>query len=112
MSKRDTDRRLDEDTQILTRKRLKRPPLYRVIFHNDDYTTRDFVVMVLQRYFHKARAEATSIMLHIHTRGKGIAGVYPYDLAATKIAQVEQLAQQNQMPLRLTMEPESGGEEE
>lgn len=112
MSERDTDRRLDDDTQLLTRKRFKKPPLYRVVFHNDDYTTREFVVMVLEDHFHKTRAEATSVMLHIHTRGKGIAGVYPYDIAATKIAQVEQLAQQNQMPLRLTMEPESGGEEE
>lgn len=112
MSERDTDRRLDDDTDLLTRKRVKKPPLYRVVFHNDDYTTRDFVVMVLENYFHKSRAEATSVMLHIHTRGKGIAGIYPYDIAATKIAQVEQLAQQNQMPLRLTMEPESGGEEE
>ncbi|MCB9549933.1 MAG: ATP-dependent Clp protease adaptor ClpS [Myxococcales bacterium] len=83
--------------------------MYRVIFHNDDYTTRDFVVLVLMRYFHKSHAEASTIMLHVHTQGRGIAGIYPYDIAATKISQVEQLASKHQMPLRLTMEPDEGG---
>lgn len=110
MSKpRGTDPKNTEDTQVLTRKKLTRPPLYRVVFHNDDYTTREFVVLVLMRYFHKSHAEASSIMLHIHTQGRGIAGIYPYDIAATKIAQVEQLASKHQMPLRLTMEPDEGG---
>lgn len=118
MSNRDRERDdfdHDEERQsdVLTKKRLKRPPLYRVIFHNDDYTTRDFVVMVLMRYFHKSHAEATSVMLHVHTKGKGIAGIYPYDIAATKVAQVEQLARQHEMPLRLSLEPEDdGGREE
>ncbi|MEZ4463787.1 MAG: ATP-dependent Clp protease adaptor ClpS [bacterium] len=106
---RGTEPRHDEDTQVLTRKKLARPPMYRVIFHNDDYTTRDFVVLVLMRYFHKSHAEASTIMLHVHTQGRGIAGIYPYDIAATKISQVEQLASKHQMPLRLTMEPDEGG---
>lgn len=108
----DDDPRRDEKTEVLTRRRLKRPPMYRVVFHNDDYTTRDFVVMVLMRYFHKSHAEASSIMLHVHTRGRGIAGIYPYDAAASKVAQVERLARQHEMPLRLTIEPEDGGREE
>jgi ATP-dependent Clp protease adaptor protein ClpS len=106
---RSTDPRHNEDTQVLTRKKLTRPPLYKVIFHNDDYTTRDFVVLVLMRFFHKSQAEASTIMLHVHTRGRGVAGIYPHDIAATKIAQVEQLASQHQMPLRLTMEPDDAG---
>lgn len=106
------ERRREGQTQLLTRRKLKRPPLYRVVFHNDDYTTRDFVVMVLMRYFHKTHAESTTLMLHIHTKGKGIAGLYTYDIARTKQAQVEALARQHDMPLKLTIEPEDGGREE
>lgn len=98
----------EEDLDVQTRRRLQRPPLYKVVFHNDDYTTRDFVVMVLMRYFHKSHMEATRIMLHIHNNGMGVAGIYPYDIAATKVAQVEQQARQQQMPLRLTIEPDDG----
>lgn len=117
MSKKDrdpprTDRRRDEQTKLLTRRRLKRPPLYRVVFHNDDYTTRDFVVMALMRYFHKSHAEASTLMLHIHTKGKGIAGLYPHDIARTKKSQVESLARQYDMPLKLTVEPDDDGREE
>ncbi len=108
----DGDPRREGQTGLLTRRKLKRPPLYRVLFHNDDYTTRDFVVMALMRYFHKNHAEASTLMLHIHTKGKGIAGLYPYDVAATKVRQVEQLARQHEMPLKLTMEPEDDGQEE
>ena len=104
--------RRSEKTEILTRRRLKRPPLYRVIFHNDDYTTRDFVVMALMRYFHKTHSEANTLMLNIHTQGKGIAGLYPYDIAATKRVQVESLAREHEMPLRLTVEADDGGREE
>ena len=114
MSK-DTDRRdpgTDRDTGVITKRRVKRPPLYRVIFHNDDYTTRDFVVMVLMRYFHKTHPEATRLMLDIHHKGQGVAGIYPHDIAKSKILQVERLARQNEMPLKLTLEPDSnsGGE--
>lgn len=105
-----TDR--EEKTQVLTRRRLKRPPLYRVVFHNDDYTTRDFVVTVLMRFFHKTSTEATTLMLQIHTQGKGIAGIYTYDVARTKKAQVESLARQFEMPLKLTVEPDDDGREE
>jgi ATP-dependent Clp protease adaptor protein ClpS len=101
-----------EETSVLTRRRLKRPPLYRVIFHNDDYTTRDFVVMSLMRYFHKSHAEATTLMMQIHTQGKGIAGIYPNDIAHTKRSQVESLAREHEMPLRLSVESEDDGQEE
>lgn len=111
----DSDRREPgrrDDTSVITKKRVKRPPLYRVLFHNDDYTTRDFVVMALMRYFHKSHPEAQSLMLRIHTSGVGIAGVYPYDIARTKQAEVEGLARQNDMPLKLTLEPDSPGGED
>lgn len=101
----------ERETDVITRRRTKRPPLYRVVFHNDDYTTRDFVVMVLMRFFHKSHSEATSIMLHVHTRGKGIAGVYPYDIARTKVAMVEKLARDHEMPLKLSIEPDDAGGE-
>ena len=101
-----------ESTEVLTRKRLKRPKLYRVIFHNDDYTTRDFVVMVLMQYFHKSHSESTTLMLQIHTKGKGIAGIYPRDIAETKKMQVESLARQYEMPLKLSLEAEDDGREE
>lgn len=95
-----------EDTDLATKRKVQRPPLYKVILHNDDYTTRDFVVLVLMRYFHRGHAEATRIMLHIHNTGMGIAGIYPHDIARSKVDQVEKLARQHEMPLRLSIEPE------
>ena len=99
-------------TQTLTRQRLKRPPLYRVIFHNDDYTTQDFVVMALMRYFHKTHTEASTLMRQVHTQGKGIAGLYPLDIARTKQMQVESEARKYDMPLKLTIEADDDGQEE
>ena len=102
----------DQSTEVLVRKRLKRPKMFRVIFHNDDYTTRDFVVMVLMQYFHKSHSESTTLMLQIHTQGKGIAGLYPRDIAESKKVQVETLAREYEMPLRLTLEQDDDGKEE
>ena len=96
----------NEKTEVLTRPKLKKPPLYRVVFHNDDYTTREFVVMVLQRYFYKTYEESVRLMLLIHHTGKGIGGVFPYDIAVTKMYQVETLATKLEMPLRLSIEPD------
>ncbi len=115
MSERNSDRpgtRRGEKTDIITRRRFKRPPLYAVLFHNDDYTTRDFVVMVLMRYFHKSHAEASTLMLQVHTKGHGVAGIYPYDIADSKRAQVENLARDHDMPLRVSIQAEDDGAEE
>ena len=82
------------------------PRRYKVIFHNDDYTTMEFVVDALIRFFHKSQAEATHIMLTVHKTGKGIAGIYTREIAETKVAQVMEHAQKSGMPLMLTAEPE------
>jgi ATP-dependent Clp protease adaptor protein ClpS len=86
------------------RPKLKRPPLYRVILLNDDYTPMEFVVEILQKVFSMDRSNATRIMLEVHTKGKGICGVFTYEIAETKVAQVTGLAQQHQHPLLCTME--------
>ncbi len=86
------------------RPKLKRPPLYRVILINDDYTPMEFVVEVLQSIFGMERPNATRVMLEVHTKGKGICGVYDYEIAETKVAQVISIAQQQQHPLLCTME--------
>ena len=86
------------------RPKLKRPPLYRVILLNDDYTPMEFVVQVLQKVFGMDRSTATRIMLEVHTKGKGVCGVYTFEIAETKVAQVTGLAQQHQHPLLCTME--------
>jgi ATP-dependent Clp protease adaptor protein ClpS len=96
----------DVVTETRTRQALKRPPLYKVLLHNDNYTTREFVVAVLREVFHKGESEAVQIMLHVHYNGMGVAGVYTYDVADTKIRTVEKLARENEFPLRLSMEPE------
>lgn len=84
----------------------RRPKLYKVILLNDDYTTMEFVVEVLIAVFHKDPAEATKIMLDVHEKGKGIVGVYTYDIAKTKVAQVEQMARDREFPLMAVIEPE------
>lgn len=86
------------------RPKLKRPPLYRVILLNDDYTPMEFVVQVLQKVFGMDRSTATRIMLEVHTKGKGVCGVYTFEIAETKVAQVTGMAQQHQHPLLCTME--------
>ncbi|HZW88831.1 MAG TPA: ATP-dependent Clp protease adaptor ClpS [Myxococcaceae bacterium] len=93
-------------TETQSERKLKRPQLYKVLFHNDNYTTRDFVVAVLREVFHKSESDAVAIMLHVHNSGIGVAGVYTYDVARTKIEVVEALAREHEFPLRLTMEPE------
>jgi ATP-dependent Clp protease adaptor protein ClpS len=84
--------------------KTKRPPLYKVVLLNDDYTPMEFVVQVLQVFFGMDRHKATQIMLHVHTRGKGICGVYTHDIAETKVAQVNDYARENQHPLLCVME--------
>ena len=86
------------------RPRIKKPPLYRVVLLNDDYTPMDFVVQILEKIFSMDRSAATRIMLQVHTRGKGVCGVFSHDIAETKVVQVTGLAQQHQHPLLCTME--------
>lgn len=93
-------------TKTRGKEKLQPPPLYRVILHNDDYTTRDFVVWVLQEVFRKAPDDAVSIMLSVHEKGIGVAGVYPFQVAETKVEQVNQLAGRHEFPLLCTFEPD------
>ena len=86
------------------RPKLKKPPLYRVVLLNDDYTPMEFVVQILQSIFGMDRSTATRIMLEVHTKGKGVCGVYTFEIAETKVAQVVGLAEQHQHPLLCTME--------
>jgi len=83
---------------------IREPKLYRVILHNDDYTTMDFVIQILITVFHKTAADATRIMLDVHEKGRGICGIYYYDIAATKAAQVHAAAQKREFPLKCSLE--------
>jgi len=84
--------------------KLKRPPLYKVLLMNDDYTPMDFVVHILQDHFSMTSEKATQVMLQVHTRGVGVCGVFTRDIAETKVALVNQYARENQHPLKCTME--------
>ena len=84
--------------------KLKRPSMYKVVLHNDDYTPMEFVVTLLGKLFGMPREKATQVMLHVHTRGKGVCGVFSYEIAETKVAQVMGLAKQHQHPLLCTLE--------
>jgi ATP-dependent Clp protease adaptor protein ClpS len=84
--------------------KLRKPPLYQVVLLNDDYTPMEFVVDVLERIFSLDRARATRIMLQVHTQGKGVCGVFTFEIAETKVAQVMTYARQHQHPLLCTME--------
>ncbi|MGB9430306.1 MAG: ATP-dependent Clp protease adapter ClpS [Gammaproteobacteria bacterium] len=84
--------------------RLKKPPLYKVVLLNDDYTPMEFVVEILQTFFRMDRIQATQIMLHVHTRGKGVCGVFTYEIAETKAAQVNDYSRKHQHPLLCTLE--------
>ncbi len=97
--------RYREDTVLEAKKaKLKPPPMFKVLLLNDDYTPMDFVVVVLQRFFSVSREKATQIMLKVHREGVGVCGVYPRDVAATKVELVMSYARQHQHPLRCVME--------
>jgi ATP-dependent Clp protease adaptor protein ClpS len=93
-------------TESRAEQQVQRPRMWRVLLHNDDYTTQDFVVWVLETVFHKSRAEAFAIMLSVHQSGMGVAGVYTHDVAETKLKATKDLAEQHEFPLLVTMEPE------
>lgn len=102
------DRQSDEEviTRTKTRKKVERPKLYRVLLHNDDYTTREFVVWILRLVFQRSEGEAVQIMLHVHNNGVGTAGIYPFETAEAKVQRVTSLAEEYEFPLLTTMEPE------
>lgn len=95
------------DVQVVTEKktRLQKPPLWRVLLHNDDFTTMDFVILVLTTVFHKEKAEAHRLMLEVHHHGVCLAGVYTHEVAEMKVLTVEQMAQAAEFPFLCTMEP-------
>ncbi len=92
------------DVVTKTSPKTKKPSMYRVLLLNDDYTPMEFVVHVLERYFNKDQQEATQIMLHVHQKGIGVCGIFPFEIAETKVMQVTDLARKNQHPLQCTME--------
>ncbi len=91
---------------LKTRPKTKKPAMYKVLLLNDDYTPMEFVVHVVERFFGKNRQEATDIMMHVHRRGVGLCGVFTYEIAETKVAQVMDFARANEQPLQCTMEKE------
>jgi ATP-dependent Clp protease adaptor protein ClpS len=93
-------------TDSRNEQKLERPRMWRVLLHNDDYTTQEFVVWVLETVFRKARAEAFTIMMSVHRSGLGVAGVYTHDVAETKLKTTQQMAEEQEFPLLVTMEPE------
>lgn len=110
----DPTKREDGDVGLQTRKKpkLEKARRYQVVFHNDDYTTKWFVVDVLERFFHMSEASATAFMMEVHKHGRGVAGVYSRDIAETKVAEVTEYAKEFGMPLRLSVEPEDDRPEE
>ncbi len=95
---------VQEESLTTDKEELQEPPQYRVILHNDDYTTMDFVILILETVFNKNTDEATRIMLNVHHQGQGLAGVYTREIGETKIAVVHRLAKKNQFPLKCSLE--------
>lgn len=100
------DRQNEEAVVSESKPKLEKPPLFKILLHNDDYTTMDFVVFVLRTIFQQPELEAIRIMLQVHQQGIGVAGVFTFEIAETKVAKVLALAQEYQYPLLCTMEPE------
>ncbi len=101
-----TDTRYDEAPVAEGEEKVEEPPLFRVLLHNDDYTTMDFVVYILQSIFNMPPDQAVQVMLHVHVRGVGVAGVFTYEVAEMKVARTSALAREHEFPLLCTMEPE------
>lgn len=100
------DQQVEEITGSQDDSQVKEPPMFKVLLLNDDYTTMEFVVEVLMHVFHKPLEEATQIMLNVHRRGAGVCGVYPHEIAQTKVETVQTLARENGFPLQCIMERE------
>jgi ATP-dependent Clp protease adaptor protein ClpS len=91
-------------SDVRSRASIKKPPMFTVLMHNDDYTSMEFVVEALVAVFHKSATEANRIMLHIHFKGSGVCGVYPYEIAETKVSKVHDMARKEGFPLRCSLE--------
>ena len=100
------DTRYEEAPVAETEEKVEKPPLYRVLLHNDNYTTMDFVVWVLQSIFNMAEEQAIQVMLNVHVKGIGVAGVYTYEVAEMKVEKTISLAREHEFPLLCTMEPD------
>jgi len=99
--------RLDQNEGLVVverKSRVEEPPMYKVLLHNDDYTTMDFVVMILEVVFNKEKTEATRIMMDVHQNGVGVAGIFTRDVGDTKVAIVHELALRNEFPLKCSLE--------
>jgi len=102
----DNERQRDEEVITESRQKLQKPPLYKVLLHNDNFTTMEFVVFILVTVFQKSESESVRIMLKVHHEGTGVAGVYPYDIAEMKAAKATHLAREREFPLLCTIEEE------
>ena len=100
------DQESDQGVALETRTKTKRPPLYKVLLLNDDYTPMEFVIEVLEKFFGKKQDEATQIMLHVHQKGIGVCGIYTYEIAETKAVQVTNYARKYEHPLQMQLEKE------
>ena len=100
------DRQEEPGLALKTRPKTQKPSMYKVLLLNDDYTPMEFVVHVLESIFQKSRQEATDIMLHVHRRGVGVCGIFTFEVAETKVAQVMDFARANEQPLQCVMEKE------
>lgn len=96
----------DTSTKSRAKTRLQPPSMWKVILHNDDYTTQEFVVFILKSIFRKPEPEAVRIMMDVHRAGKGVAGIFTHEIAETKVAQVKSLAEQHEFPLLCSLEAE------
>ena len=96
----------EESVITKEKEKIEKPPLYSVILHNDDYTTMDFVVTVLQKFFFKNETEAAHVMMNVHKKGRGVAGIFTFEIAETKVSQVHSYAKTHQHPLKCSLEPE------
>ncbi len=101
----ETERDEQSGTATIKKEKLQPPRMYKVIMLNDDYTTMEFVMLVLQKFFHKNLAEAQKIMLEVHEKGAGVCGIYTYEVAESKVAKVIKYARENGHPLKCSTEP-------
>jgi len=104
LPKKNHELKREGDTATKIRPKTQQPPVFKVMLLNDDYTTMEFVVHILQKFFQKSFDEASQIMLHVHHKGSGVCGFYPHEIAETKVSQVTRYAKQNEYPLQCIME--------